>query len=203
MNKISVCPCFSPTFFVTDASGMGYILQWGCGVSAALFFILLSTTEHVVPWGSPNAFGRSRRERFTVSPLQRVVAAHLSPHIAGMIQINPRFVCSFHPCSPWGNVKQRVRAWAQQMNFHLDSTEMKDGSSLQTHFHKVCQNAMILSKAWFTCLFLFVCFLPHSDWGSYLAVCSFIQKATSSNMEKINIIVYSCVTLFGLRMNIL
>lgn len=71
---------------------MAYILQWGCGDRVTLFIILPSTLEHA-PWVSTNASRRSRREKPNITPHQRVAAAQLSPCMAGMNQVNPKFVC--------------------------------------------------------------------------------------------------------------
>lgn len=205
MSKISVCPCSSPTFFVTDASVMGYILQYVCWVSAALFFILLfhwaccdlgkpkclwkiqegkihskSTSEGScsTPF-PPRCWNDSDKSRFSLlfSSLLSLRKCEAKKNLS-MLEYNK---CIF----TW-----TVLRWRMVLHSKLTSTK----------FAKMLWSYQKLGSTSYFYLFVF---LPHSDWGSYLAVCSFIQKATSSNTEKINIIVYSCVTLFGLRMNML
>lgn len=72
---------------------MVYVLQWGCEDRATLFLLLPSILEHVGSWRRTNASRISMKEKPKVIPHQRVIAAQLSPHMAGMNQINPNSVC--------------------------------------------------------------------------------------------------------------
>lgn len=89
-----------------NALQMVYVLQWGCGDRATLFLPLPSFLEHVGSCRSTNASRISMRGKPKVTPCQRVTAAQFPPCLAGMIQVNPNFVCfslSARLAEMWGN----------------------------------------------------------------------------------------------------
>lgn len=154
---------------------------------------LPSILGHVVSWRRPNASRACMRGKPKVTPYQRETAAHLSPCLAGMNQVNPNFVCfslSANLEEMWRNESMlehsnciftsAVQRWRMVLHSHFQESLPKYDNHIKGSIPFLLPSLFFFPFYFFPFiyfLFFFLSFILHSKWRSYLAVCSPTEKA--------------------------